>query len=230
MASKHGRPFPKSMKALFLVLLLAGSAWPARTQIAKQKNFMSDGGAAAESRTGPADDPSDGDHLRFLGVPIDGTLDAFVDAIRAKGYEVRAKEEDYVLLKGDFAAYKDCMIGVSALPGKDLVNRVSVLFPDQDTWGGLSGDYFYFKELLTEKYGEPVESVEEFHGSTSSSDYGKMLDVRMNDCKYLSSFSADGGIIFLYISNADGLHTFVRLDHYDAINTGETRERAIDDL
>ncbi len=218
------------MRALFLALLLAGLARPAFTQIAKQKNFTSDGGSAAESRPTAPVSPTPGEHLRFLGVPIDGTLDDFVEAIRAKGYTVTDKGEGMTLLEGDFAGYKDCMIGVSTLAGKDLVNRVSVLFPDQDTWASLSGDYFYFKELLTEKYGEPAESVEEFNGGTSSSDFGKLLDVRMNNCKYLSTFLVEGGGIFLYIVSAEGLHTFVRLDYYDAINTGEIRERAIDDL
>ena len=218
------------MRALFLALLLAGLARPAFTQIAKQKNSTSDGGSAAESRPTAPVSPTPGEHLRFLGVPIDGTLDDFVEAIRAKGYEVRAKEEDYVLLKGDFASYKDCLIGVSTLAGKDLVNRVSVLFPEQDTWDALSGDYYYFKELLTEKYGKPAESIEEFNGPTPSSDFGKILDVRLNNCNYKSAFPTQGGVIFLYIASAEGLHTLVRLDYYDAINTGEIRERAIDDL
>ena len=218
------------MRALFLALLLAGLAHPGFAQIAKQKNFTSGDGSAAESRPTETVPPAPGEHLRFLGVPIDGTLDDFVDAIRQKGFSVKGKEDGFALLEGDFAAYKTCTIGVATLQDKDLVNHVGVLFPEQDTWAGLSGDYFHLKELLTEKYGEPADSVEEFNRYEPDSDRGKMNEVYSNDCRFRSTFRINSGQIVLSIFYEGSLDAMVRLDYYDAINTGEIRERAIDDL
>ena len=91
------------------------------------------------------------DHLKFKGVPIDGTLKEFVSKMKKVGFTHINTEDGIALLKGDFAAYKDCSLGVSTLKNKDIVSEILVVFPEHDTWSSLSGNYFYLKELLTEE-------------------------------------------------------------------------------
>lgn len=72
-------------------------------------------------------------HLKFKGVPIDGTLKEFVSRMKRKGFKSVGFDNGTAVLEGDFAAYKECAIYVSTLDNKDLVSRITVVFPDQNT-------------------------------------------------------------------------------------------------
>ena len=52
-------------------------------------------------------------HLSFKGVPIDGTLNDYVQKMKQKGFTYLGTEDGIALLKGDFAAYKGCTVGVN---------------------------------------------------------------------------------------------------------------------
>jgi phosphatidylserine synthase len=103
-------------------------------------------------------------HLAFKGVPIDGTLHEYVLKMEKNGFTHLGTEEGIAMLKGDFASYKNCIVGVATLKQKDLVSSIKVIFPECDTWSYLSSNYFSLKEMLTEKYGEPSDCVEKFDG------------------------------------------------------------------
>ena len=85
------------------------------------------------------------EHLTFKGVPIDGTLNEFVSKMKQNGFTHLGTEDGTAILNGDFAGYKDCYVGVSTLKQNDLVHKIAVIFPDNDTWSTLSGNYFDLK-------------------------------------------------------------------------------------
>lgn len=169
------------------------------------------------------------EHLTFKGVPIDGTLDDYVTNMKKAGFTLVSVENGLALFSGDFAAYKDCMIGVRTLDGMDLVSKVTVIFPEMSTWSDLESNYSTLQELLTIKYGEPDRFEEKFESMLSPRDDGqKMHEVRMERCKYWSSFELDNGAIQLSIEHAG--YAFVMLSYIDKINTKEVRQKALDDL
>ena len=142
------------------------------------------------------------EHLTFKGVPIDGTLNEFVLKMKKSGFTVVDTEDGVAMLKGDFAAYKGCIVGVSTFKQKDLVSKIVVVFPECDTWSSLSSNYYIIKELLTEKYGEPTEIVEKFGTySEHERDNDKMYQVGMNNCKYHTTYETEKGSIQLSIGN-----------------------------
>ena len=170
-------------------------------------------------------------HLNFKGVPIDGTLNEYVSKMKASGFNLVKTQDGVAMLKGDFAAYKGCIVGVATLKGKDLVSKITVLFPDCDTWSALSSNYYNIKELLTEKYGKPSEIVEKFDSySEPEDDNSKMHEVGMKRCEFYTTFELENGTIQLSIEN-DGFSTsFVMLSYFDKINSEKIRQKAIDDL
>lgn len=170
-------------------------------------------------------------HMAFKGVPIDGTLNEFVLKMKKSGFTHIGTKDGVAMLKGDFAAYKDCILGVATLKQKDLVSKITVIFPERDTWYSLSSNYYNLKELLTEKYGEPSEVVEKFDTNIEpEDDNSKMHEVGMNRCKYYSAYEMENGSIRLSIEN-DGFSTsFVRLSYFDKINSKIIREKAKGDL
>ena len=78
-----------------------------------------------EAASDPKDDAimESNNHLKFKGVPIDGTLKQFVSRMKRKGFKYIDSDDGVVVLQGDFAAYKECIIYVSTLDNKDLVSR-----------------------------------------------------------------------------------------------------------
>ena len=173
------------------------------------------------------DKPDSIEHMNFKGVPIDGTLNDYVLKMKQSGFSLARTENGIALLEGDFAGYKDCFIGVSTLEQKDLVSRITVVFPDRDTWTSLSSNYYNLKELLTEKYGGPSEVVEKFDTRNEpSDDNDRMYEVGMDRCKYYTTYETGKGSIQLTIEKDD----FVRLSYFDKINSEIIREKAKGDL
>lgn len=171
------------------------------------------------------------DHLTFKGVPIDGTLSEYVSKMKQNGFSYISTEDGVAMLTGDFAAYKNCIVGVATLKQKDLVSKITVLFPDRDTWSSLSGNYFDLKEMLTQKYGEPSECVEKFDTYSEPRDDGdRMRAVEMDNCKYYTIYETDKGSIQLSIEHNSVFSCYVVLSYYDKINSKIIRAKAIDDL
>ena len=50
-------------------------------------------------------------HLSFKGVPIDGTLKAYTDAMIKAGFHYEGTYDGVAALSGDFAGHKGCTIG-----------------------------------------------------------------------------------------------------------------------
>jgi hypothetical protein len=169
-------------------------------------------------------------HLTFKGVPIDGTLNEYVSKMKQTGFTHTATEDGVAMLTGDFAAYKNCIVGVATLKQKDLVSKITVIFPESDTWSLLSSNYFSLKEMLTEKYGKPSECVEKFQSNYGpDDDNSKMHEVIMNRCKYYTTYETEKGSIQLSIENND-MTSHVMLAYYDKINSEIIKAKARDDL
>ena len=47
-------------------------------------------------------------HLKFKGVPIDGSLTEFVSKMKTAGFTHTGTDHGIASLKGDFAGYKNC--------------------------------------------------------------------------------------------------------------------------
>lgn len=173
------------------------------------------------------------EHLKFKGVPIDGTLNEYVNKMKQAGFYYETTEDGIALLSGEFAGYSDCIVGVKTLQKLNLVHEIVVLFPSQDKWSGLSYDYERLKTMLSKKYGEPDECVEKFNAPSYmiTDDNDKMYQVENNNCEYYSKYDTNNGSITLTISN-DGYEfgCRVKLFYTDKINSEIFDDAAMEDL
>jgi hypothetical protein len=171
------------------------------------------------------------EHLAFKGVPIDGTLNEYVTKMKQNGFTQVQTEDGTAILTGDFAGYKDCYIGVSTLKQKDLVHKIAVVFPEKETWSYLSSNYRDLKTMLTEKYGEPITVIEKFDDSTLIvDDNSKMMQVKLDNCKYYSIWETGKGDIQLSIEHNGVTSCFIKLGYFDKINGYKIKDTAKDDL
>lgn len=168
------------------------------------------------------------EHMKFKGIPMEGTLRTFTGQLRAKGFTTVATQDGISLLNGEFAGYKNCTI--CAVANKSgMVYKVSVSFPAMDKWEDLERCYLNYKSMLSEKYGEPKDCVEKFKNSFAKDDYIKMNELEMDGCKYYSIFSGNNGEIQLEITHQK--HTcYVMLSYFDNANQEKLREQIMDDL
>ena len=82
------------------------------------------------------------EHLTFKGIPIDGKLSEYVLKMKNNGFTQLKTKDGVSFLEGDFAGYKGCVIGVTTLNQKDLVSKISVIFPASKTY--LLENNYYF--------------------------------------------------------------------------------------
>ena len=171
------------------------------------------------------------EHLSFKGVPINGTLNEFVAKMLQSGLDSQSIEPGFAMLKGEFAGYSDCIIGVSALKKKDIVFKIGVVFTERKTWSSLSGNYFNLKEMLINKYGSPTNVTETFQTSQEpTDDNAKFYEVLFDRCKYFTTWETDKGTIQLSIQHLGVTSCFVKLGYFDKINGNIIDAAASDDL
>ncbi len=171
-------------------------------------------------------------HLSFKGVPINGTLKSYTDAMVKAGFHYELTQDGTALLTGDFAGYKGCTVGVSTLKNLDVVSRIAVLFPEKETWSAVLGDYEHLKNMLTVKYGTPSDSQEKFTGYIGDYDnYLVMHALKDGEYVWYTTFTTELGDIELSIMSGREYDTaMVRLSYYDKANSEKVRSAAMDDL
>ena len=167
-------------------------------------------------------------HMKFKGIPMDGTLQTFTNQLKAKGYTPIGTQDGVSLLEGEFAGYKNCTIGAVA-DKSGMICKVSVFFPEMDRWGELEKCYNNYKSMLTEKYGEPSLCVERFDNSYVDDDNSRFHELRMDRCKYYTVFTCENGDIQLEITH-QSMRCFVMLSYFDNANQEKLKKQIMDDL
>ena len=150
-------------------------------------------------------------HLRFDGIPIDGTLQSFVDKMREKGYrQIRKREfagRDCAMMKGRFASVK-VRFSILSVPSKDyLVYSVLAIFHGKKS-SELISKYYRLKDELSKECGYPLRCVENSGPSPL-----------FNDSEWIGQHSAyfrvpEGVILLKIIQEAD----CVAITYFDSIN------------
>ena len=140
------------------------------------------------------------EHLKFMGIPMEGPLDDFSDKIIAKGFQFEmVNDNNLTILQGIFAGHQ---ASVLLQPNRNNdIYRVQVIFGDGKnyftSWEKISSLYYELKDLLISKYGQPEECTEKFVGKEPKRDYHKMLAVAQEKCDYYCIFELYGSASFI---------------------------------
>ena len=171
-------------------------------------------------------------HLTFKGIPITGTLESFAQELGAKGFKKTYSDKNVVVFKGEFAGYSDCEIYVYKAPNRNIVYKVVVFFPKESSWVYLEKEYNHFKDMLTNKYGEPSWYSETFkEGALTFNDAAKMSSLKKGNCDYYSKWKVDNGYIKVKIAPIiDTDDGNIRLTYVYYINDALADKAKADDL
>ena len=174
------------------------------------------------------------DHLKFMGIPIDGPLQNFCQALEKKNFQQEKMQDDRAKYEGSFTG-KPAYVIVEATPKTQTVCDVLVAYMDNRTWEEMEDQYFGLKEQLTAKYGEPVE----WHQLGDAPKNASFMDIqrKLADAELTrrAIFKTETGTIDLGIDNLrlyggwDGVpHTYII--YIDKANTTKSDQEAFDDL
>ncbi len=169
------------------------------------------------------------EHLTFKGIPITGSMTAFCQKLRDKGFTQIGKDKNTTLFTGDFTGRKATVGTAAADNGKDVF-AVAVFLEESDSWNTLVDTYNYYKGLYVEKYGEPTQCVEE-NPSINESNVSRMHEVYEGTATYGSIFEAKGDKIQLSIEKGSGIYTgYVLIKYQDEQNVKAKRQSDLDEI
>ena len=164
--------------------------------------------------------------LAFKGIPIDGSLTAFCQKLKAKGLTYVNSNNSEALFEGDFAG-RHATIGVAATNDGRKVFAVVVFFDASQEWNTLVSTYNYYKDLYTNKYGNP-SVVREHNPSYSSSNSALMAELYQGTVLWGTLWEIAGGEIELGIERTSGIYEGMVMISYR--NTQNEKAKTQNDL
>lgn len=142
------------------------------------------------------------DHMTFWGTPIDGPKQEFVRKMLKKTGAVGAWSgpgDKTPIGPFEHDHQKGYFLIVESKPDVDVVNKVSLLYPSMRNWKEYEDKYNKLKRELTQKYGEPVGSVEQFQ-DPDVKPQDKLSKFFLKEAQYSTLFYDDKGSVELSIS------------------------------
>lgn len=169
------------------------------------------------------------EHLSFKGIPIEGSMTAFCQKLKTKGFTSIGRDNNMMLFTGDFTGRK-AKVGVAATDDGKNVFAVIVLFDPSGEWNTLVNTYDYYKDLYTRKYGDPTISKEN-NPACSDSNIALMAEVYQGTVVYGSVWEVTGGDIQLSIEKTSGFYEgMVMIRYRDSQNIEAKIKNDLDDI
>lgn len=169
------------------------------------------------------------EHLSFKGIPIEGSMTAFCQKLKAKGFTSLGRDNNITLFSGDFTDRK-ATVGVTATDDGKNVFAVVVFFDPSGEWNTLVNTYDYYKDLYTRKYGVPTISKEN-NPALSDSNTALMAEVHQGTVVYGSAWEVTGGDIQLSIEKSSGVYEgMVMIRYRDSQNVEAKIQNDLDDI
>lgn len=118
------------------------------------------------------------EHMKFMGIPIDGTQNEFGVKLIAKGFVKKGIDGNIHSFKGRFTG-KDVDVYVLATEKTKVVWKVVVFFEKETSWSSIKTMFNDYKVMLTEKYGKPSDDFHFFVKPYYEGDGYEMQALRM---------------------------------------------------
>ena len=168
------------------------------------------------------------DHIKFMGIDVNGTYESFRDSLEAKGFIYMSSFETLYKFYGKFAN-EIVTLNVLVSQKTKTVCKVFVIFPEKEGWNDLKKDYFSKKEMYKSKY--PMDRDYEFFSFPYEDGDGyEMRAVAREKCTYISFFLAMGGYITVEIDKTARVKVVYEDKDNIKIAQKELEQYAIDDI
>ncbi|WP_418788994.1 hypothetical protein, partial [Leyella stercorea] len=164
------------------------------------------------------------EHMKFMGIPINGTELQFETKLKSKGFVRKSRINENVLeMVGKFAGSK---VEVYIVSTNNLVWKILVDYPEESTFSSLSSFYDDMVEQFKIKYGIPSDHFEFFSKPYYKGDGYELQALKLEKCTYASYWETSTGIISVSLTKYANL----RIVYEDAVGVAkkhETNEKQI---
>lgn len=127
----------------------------------------------------------------FLGVPISGHVSTAIANFKAKGFKF-VKQEKYSVTMSGVIDYTPVELYIYNTPTTKQTAKFVVYYPERNSWLSLKDDYDRFVSRLSDKYGSPDKTIEEFITPYESGDGYELSAIQLEKAVFLSYWFAGG--------------------------------------
>ena len=168
-------------------------------------------------------------HMKFKGIELDGSLPAFVSAMRQQKFTLTQQDADVAIMQGVFNGRKS-HIYIYTTTSSHKVYYVAVVFDDSgEEWSSIWNLYSTYKDRLQTKYGFYTKQVEENRCSYSQDD--PLYSIRHDQAEYKTVYEGEGGNVMVAIINMSyPIGVQVSLGYLDSQNYALNEAEVIEDL
>ncbi len=170
------------------------------------------------------------DHLKFMGIPINGQLTTFCQQLEKKNFKLAKMYSNAAVYEGLFTG-RVAYILVETTPKTNIATYVYVLYKDKGKWNTMESIYYDVKEQLAIKYGAAVDSTE-IGGDVS--DYLIKNSIENGEVKRYAQFETASGTIVVGIDNFTPFDVFedayTYVAYIDKANRAKAKQEEFDDL
>ncbi len=168
------------------------------------------------------------DHISFYGIPLSKKREEIALELQKKGYAIIEKNSKLVALQGEYIGIDDVVIRLFGRPN-DIVADVSVNI-DNTYFSLYKINEEHIISLLTEKYGEPSESIRNYYDCEEFDGILLFKNIDENKPEALDyKWIVKGG--YIQVTSILGS---IRIDFIDEINKEitqrESNQRNLDSL
>lgn len=142
----------------------------------------------------------------FNGVPISGDLPTAISRFKAKGFIVKKLYDNSVIMQGTLSNNQVDLF-IFTTPKSKQIFKIALYFPKKISWLSLKEEYDKYKDILTQKYGEPSNEYDFFSKPYYLGDGYELQAVRMEKCTYAT-----------YWMDKDGMNISVEISKYEQVN------------
>lgn len=151
--------------------------------------------------------------IEFLGVKIDGPLEACAQKFVAKGFKIVKREGNVYTMSGLIKSQSSELYLIGT-PTSKLACKVSIYFPEDASWYGIKSDYESFKSLLVRKYGEPANDYHFFSSPYYEGDGYETTAVKIEKCHYAAFWNEEPS------ENSSGYNIILQISKFMQIQMG----------
>ena len=160
------------------------------------------------------------ENLSFKGIPIEGSMTAFCQKLKAKGFTQMGRDNNVTMFTGDFTG-RQATVGVGATDDGKSVHSVVVIFDESSEWNTLVN--------TIRKYGEP-SACREHNPSRQDSNISLMYELGQGTVTYASAWNVTRGTIELSIEKAGYSDGVVIIRYRDAQNVENKIQKDLEDI
>ncbi len=152
----------------------------------------------------------------FNGVPISGDMATAVTRFKAKGFTVTDNLKNMTVMKGTIQGIPT-EVFIKVTPISKQVYAFSMYFTNHISWFGIKGEYDKFKDILTEKYGQPDNEYDFFSTPYYLGDGYELQALRLEKCTYAT-----------YWFGKENMNIALEMSKYEQVNITYENQKLIE--